>query len=294
MVSIPRMIVGLLVLACAGVGCHSWAPKVTVNKISPPAIAEMIPTTTAREAGSAIKWNKVLKPVIGENVFTFSLLNASGTVLSADDLKLVREKKMHVVLVQEDGRHFQHLFPEATRDEWTMRPLLLEGGTYHVYLEYQAEMGMPVLLHTTIVVPSLRATKLSPAANPLLRTKVDGIDGRIVMTSGGLMSNTSTEVTVEITQHGQPIQEIGPYLGAFGQVTAVQPGTPMRYFNLQPQADHQPMDGRLQFKGMFPEAGMYRLYAEFNIAGSLKVFPFVVQVQSMRSGSAIPAIGTTR
>jgi hypothetical protein len=280
------MMIGLFVLACAGAGCLSWAPKVTVNKIAPPAIAEAIPTTTAREAGNTLRWNKVPKPVLGENVFNFSLLNASGTVLTVDDLQLVHEKKMHAVLVQEDGRHFQHLFPEVTRDEWTIRPVLADAGTYHLYLQYQLEGQEVTVLHTMLTIPSAKITKLSLVTNPSLNAKVDGIDGRLVMAQGALVTNTSTIITFELTQHGQPIQEIGPYLGAFGQATVLQPGKSIRYFDLQPQADRQPLDGRLQFKGVFPEAGMYRLYAEFNIAGSMKMFPFVIQVQSTSSEPA--------
>ena len=101
-------------------------------------------------------------------------------------------------------------------------------------------------------------------------------------------------LTFQLSQHGQPIQEIGPYLGAFGQVTVFEVGKPYRYFWLQPQSDRQPEDGRLQFKGVFPEAGVYRLYAEFNIAGSIKAFPFVIQVQPAVIEKIVPTTRSRR
>jgi hypothetical protein len=249
---------------------------------------EMARSIETREAGEQLVWTKVFEPRVGENTLSFFLRSETATTLSTDDLSLIQEKKIHAFLVREDLSGFQHLYPEATREGWTLRARFREGGAYHLYLVYQPIGERHATLHTAFIVPGLGMTKVLPSMSTSSTVIVDGVTARIAFLPPVITTGTSTKLTFTLEQRGQVVQEIGPLLGAFGHVTILQQGRPDRYIRTQALTDRQPEDGRLSFETIFPERGIYMAYAEFNIAGALKTFPFVIEVKERVSPTTPP------
>ncbi len=251
---------------------------------------DTVPSIETKEAGEQLVWTRPLGPRVGENTLSFLLRSQTGTALSTDDLVLIQEKKIHAFLVREDLSEFQHLYPEPAREGWTLRPRFREGGSYHLYLDYQPMGEKHTTLHTMFIVPGLGMTKLLPSMNTSSTVIVDGVTARVAFVPPMLTTGTTTKLTFTLEQRGQTVQEIGPLLGGFGHVTILQRGRPDRYIRVQALADRQPEDGQLSFKTIFPERGIYLAYAEFNIAGALKTFPFVIDV---KEPAPIPLLTST-
>jgi hypothetical protein len=192
-------------------------------------------------------------------------------------------------LVREDLSEFQHLYPEPAREGWTLRPRFREGGSYHLYFDYQPIGAKHTILHTMFIVPGLGMTKLLPSINTSSTVIVDGVKAKIAFLPPVLTTGTTTKLTFALEERGQAVQEIGPFLGAFGHVTILQQGRPSQYPRAHTLADRQPEDGRLSFETIFPERGIYMAYAEFNIAGALKTFPFVIEVKEPVQIPSLPS-----
>lgn len=284
MVSIPRLSAGLLVLACLGAGCVGWTKPVSVNRVMPvTVISDSMALVDAKEMTSELVWSKPLRPHVGDNDFSFSLHTKTGQLLTSDDLALVHEKKIHALLVRDDFTQFQHIHPDATRDEWTLHPRFTEGGVYHLYLDYQTIQGERTVLHTSFLVVGMKTAKLSATGSASTGVSIDGVTASFVDLPPKMLAGTTTELTFQLMAQKQPVQEIGPYLGAFGHVVILQQDHPYRYLHVHPVTDRQPHNGQITFEAEFPDPGVYHLYAEFNVAGSVKTFPFTVSIKEKAS-----------
>lgn len=281
---------GLLV--CFGSGCIFRSPRIEVTRVVPEAtITAANPLLTdATELRQEILWTKTPVLQVGENTLSFKVRTAEGMPLSSDDLLLIREKKVHALLVREDFTGFQHLYPEAAKNDWVLPVSLSQPGTYHFYLEYQPVRERRVLVHTSFLIPGLAPLR---AKVPIVTSQatVGGVTALLDLPAS-IEASSTVKLQFRLLRGGELVQELGPYLGAFGHVAVLQRDRPSRYLSVHPIDDRQPKDGTVSFETVFPEPGLYPLYAEFNIAGSLKTFPFFVMV-NQRTTSTLSGAGMT-
>lgn len=280
MVSIRHFTIGFLSLVFLGSGCSSWIPRPVVSRVAPEINRiDFSAPIDVREVGKQVVWAEPKTPRVGETVLSFTLHTSMGAPLSSEDLILADEKKMHAIFVREDFSDFQHLYPEVTRDEWSVRPHFAEAGTYHLYFDYASTIQGRSVLHDSFVVPGRAAVKTVLPKRSSSRVVVDGITASLARTPLENNVGTTTQLTFQLLQRDQPVQELGPYLGAFGHVTLLEEEQPSRYLEARSLTNAQPQDGRITFEVRFPEQGIYHAYAEFNVAGSIKVFPFIIEVK---------------
>lgn len=285
--SLSRLVIGYCCLSLLGAGCV-WSPRVAIDRVVPePSARDPFAPLLAVEAREQLRWTRMAEPRIGENTLSFSLLQRNGEPVLTDDLELLQEKKMHALLIREDLSDFQHLFPESAREDWIMRPRFREGGSYHLYLEYQPLIGERVLLHTMLLVPGIGMTKILPMGSTSSKVFVHGITAELRSSSVPIVAGTTTQMTIQLTERGRSVQELGPYLGSFGHITLIEQARSGQLIPTYALANRQPEDGRLIFETRIPTKGIYMAYAEFNIAGALTTFPFVLRVEGAAASSTV-------
>ncbi|MSU75596.1 MAG: hypothetical protein EXS55_03725 [Candidatus Magasanikbacteria bacterium] len=106
----------------------------------------------------------------------------------------------------------------------------------------------------------------------------DGIYRAVVNADKALKTNEHITLTFTLTNNGQVVKNVDPYLGAYGHVVLIRHNDPDDFFHVHPITETKPTDGKVAFEAQFPTAGRYTLYAQFNIGASVKTFPITVDV----------------
>lgn len=199
---------------------------------------------------------------------SFRLLGTDGKPLTG--LQIAQAKPVHLYLIRQDISGYQHLHPTLEGDVWSTSIDLDDGGSYRLYAEFTpqgwrgAAYGDPVILGLSFVIAG--DTKLAPlpppaassAAGPYTVERLDGTDHLYV--------NKATLLRFRV-----PGATLEPYLGAFAHLSAFEVRT-QGLIHLHAAAEE------LTFHAQFPYRGEYRLFIEFQAAGTVHQAAFTVFV----------------
>jgi len=106
---------------------------------------------------------------------------------------------------------------------------------------------------------------------------------------GELVAGTRSELTLTVRQDGQPVQDLQPYLGAFGHLVALRDGD-LAYLHVHPAGE--PGDGTTEpgpdvtFYATAPSAGDYRLFLDFQHDGVVRTAEFTARAGEPAVGAA--------
>ncbi|MCA1004420.1 hypothetical protein LCL87_01690 [Rhodococcus hoagii] len=217
---------------------------------------------------------------------SFRILDANGTpVREYDDL---HEKQLHLIVVRSDTSEFRHVHPTLGTDgTWSIDWTWPTGGTYRVFADFQASdaPGQLTLGRDVDVAGDVQPTPLPPAS----RTAT--VDGYTV-TLGGDLTTAGGPLTLTVTRDGVPVNDLDPYLGAYGHLVALRTGD-LAYLHVHPEGE--PGDGvtapgpDVTFHAQAPSAGTYRLFLDFQHEGTVRTAEFTVPV----GPTTTPTAGST-
>lgn len=275
--SSPFLLLSLVVTLGAGCGTSSPAP------VDPHAGHQMevtqpesTPTEYSRLVFETKSWSKP-----GPIALVFRILGKDGGDLKEADLKIVHEKRVHLLLVRDDMTQFQHLHPTYQTVEgngrWVAETIIPEQGTYHVYVDIAPEKEDPLVLKTAVQLIGPARTKTFPTPTSDTSITMDGIRTALT-TSFPIVTGQATRLVFSLTENGQPVKNIDPYLGAFGHVVILHHNAPEDFLHVHPVTQTKPTDGKVEFETTFKTKGRYTLYAQFNVNGSVKTFPITIDV----------------
>ena len=100
-------------------------------------------------------------------------------------------------------------------------------------------------------------------------------------------------LTLSVSRDGKPVDDLQPYLGAYGHLVAVR-ASDLAYLHVHPMGE--PGDGTtasgpdIAFHTTFPSAGAYRLFLDFQHRDVVRTAAFTVNVSEAAQASA-PAGG---
>lgn len=209
-----------------------------------------------------------------EDELTFTVTGPDENPVT--DFELDHEQEMHLIAVRADGEHFRHVHPERNdAGTWSIPWEWEAAGSYRVFADFvpsEADEGMT--LSTTVQVAG--NSDPAPADEPVTETSVDGFD---VAVEGDLVAGEASNVTMIITQDGEPVRELEPYLGAFGHLVALRDGD-LAYLHVHPHGDAPEADEtagpEIVFEATAPTPGRYLLYLDFQVDGQVHTAPLVI------------------
>ncbi len=207
-------------------------------------------------------------------------------------LEFVHEKPIHLIVVSEDLSEFSHIHPARTwGDSYRVVHTFPHGGHYRLYAEFTLPgegprieafdlqvMGTPKpaqpLSTTTRTQPALSGLVAELTASATLHAGVDellrfrlnstaglqpwlGAWGHFVLIGDGMSSFI----------HAHPIDAATP--------AQSESGVPHRHPTIQ---GNTPPPDVLEVPVAFPRAGLYKLWAQFQVNGEVQVIPFVLRV----------------
>lgn len=204
--------------------------------------------------------------------FQFRILGPSGAPVTAYTTS--HDKDLHLIVVRRDLSGFQHVHPVLAADgTWSIPLAVAAPGQYRVFADFQPT-GHTGGLTLGVDVPAPGDYRPRPLPAVQRETTVDGYT---VTLTGDLTPGGSSKLTLAVSKDGTPVTDLQPYLGAYGHLVALREGD-LAYLHVHP--DGEPGDGRTKagpdvvFHTDVPSAGNYRLYLDFQHAGTVRTAEF--------------------
>lgn len=219
---------------------------------------------------------------------TFTVRTADGSAATAFTER--HGKALHLIVVRTDGSEYRHLHPDldTSTGMWTASITWDAAGTYRIFADTSPEDAAPITLSHTIDV----AGDFHPAIDGDERRHavVDRFD---VHLDGALRADEAGLLTIAITEDGQPVQRLEPYLGAFGHLVALRRGD-LAYLHVHALGD-DPAPGavsgpEIAFHAVAPTAGRYFLYLDFRVDGTVRTASFVLDVAARDAEATVPDV----
>jgi hypothetical protein len=199
----------------------------------------------------------------------FRITDPSGEAVR--DFELEHERRMHLIVVRRDGSGFQHLHPELGADGTWRTPVAFDApGTYRAFADFSLG-GEPLTLgHDLAVSGGDFEARPFPAPEPVDSTGPYEVE----LHGGELSAGGTSSLAFAVSEDGEPVTDIQPYLGARGHLVALREGD-LAYLHVHPVQGH---DGEIAFAAAFPSAGRYRLYLQFKHRGEVRTAEYTVEV----------------
>ena len=199
------------------------------------------------------------------------------------------EKLLHLIVVRNDLAVFQHVHPTLGPDgTWNVQLNLARAGDYRVFADFMPSGGPALTLGANLHV----AGKYDPQPLPP-PSATSEVDGFTVKLSGTPNANAASMLTLSVSRDGKPVDDLQPYLGAYGHLVAVR-ASDLAYLHVHPMGE--PGDGTtasgpdIVFHTTFPSTGAYRLFLDFRHGDVVRTAAFTVNVTDTAQETA-PASG---
>jgi hypothetical protein len=210
-----------------------------------------------------------------------------GTHERVSEFEDVHERPFHLFVVSWDLEHFAHVHPVSQPDgSMEVATVLPRSGGYQLYADFLPASGFPQLLQQSVFTEGVSPVSAAPSrarADAIDREIREGVDRglRIRIEPARLVAGRMEVVaaTFEDAATGEPLQDLEPYLGAWGHALIVSadlvdavhshPVTPLT----------SPGGPRIFFSQRFPRPGYYRMWVQVQRKGEVATVPFTLQVE---------------
>ncbi len=214
--------------------------------------------------------------------FSFRITGSDGAPVTAFDE--AHTQRLHLIVVRRDTTGFQHLHPNMDADgTWRVPITVPAGGSYRAFADFTPTGGPAVTLGVDLAARG----DFAPTVHQPSRTAQ--VDGYQVQLDGDLVAGQSAPLTLTVTRDGAPVTDLQPYLGAYGHLVALREGD-LAYLHVHPEGS--PGDGRttagpqIRFVAEVPSPARYRLFLDFQHAGTVRTAEFTVPSEALPSAEA--------
>lgn len=204
--------------------------------------------------------------------FRFAVNGPDG--LSVTNYVPQHGKKLHFIVARRDLSGFQHLHPHYVEAGiWSVALTLPQAGSYRAFTDFKpARAKQQLTLGMDLSAPGDYRPRPLPKA-----TQVAQVGGYKVRLAGSLVPGRTSKLTLSVSKDGKPVTDLQPYLEAYGHLVALRDGD-LAYLHVHP--DGAPGDGKtrpgpdITFYAEVPTSGAYRLYLDFQHAGTVRTAEF--------------------
>jgi len=182
------------------------------------------------------------------------------------------ERRLHFIAVRRDFTGFQHVHPTLAPDGTWSTNLDLTPGQWRVFADFKPTGANALTLGADLSVPG-RVVVVPQRVD----TRVARVAGYTVTLTGDLVAGEHSMLGLSVARHGRPVNDLQPYLGAYGHLVALRAGD-LAYLHVHPEGE--PGDGKtkpgpdIAFGAEVPSAGGYHLYLDFKHKGVVRTAQF--------------------
>ena len=186
-------------------------------------------------------------------------------------------------VIRSDLTDFHYLQPAMREDgTWAVVLPALPAGSYRTFVTFAAPdsgEGTPLVyqLSSPFTVRGTAATVPVPTPSPGTTTATARVDGYDVRVSGVPKSGTSGPLTVAVAKDGKPVVSFERFLDAYVHLTAFHVGD-LAYAHILSLGAVQAGGGAMTAEALFPERGTWRVFAQFELNGSVHTAALTLDV----------------
>ena len=192
------------------------------------------------------------------------------------DFQVEHEKRLHLIVVRDDLREFQHLHPRMSADgSWATPITLQEPGSYRVFADFKHDGENQTLARDLTVSGTAREEPLPAPAS----TAVTDTGYRVELEAESASAGAPAALEFHVTRDGEEVA-LEDYLGAKGHLVALRAGD-LAYLHTHPAVGEGHTDGSgeaIGFETEFPSEGSYRLFLQFKHGGDVYTAAFTREV----------------
>lgn len=230
--------------------------------------------------------------------YTFSIVDDQGNTLK--DFEITHTKLLHLIIVRKDLAYFQHVHPEfdQTTGQFRLFDLTFPAdGEYRIFADFAAvggqkdSSGMPLMATPSedVLVGNTANYSPQPIGSQERSKTFEGYQVTL-STSKALESGAESMLTFDLKQNGKAVTDLQPYLGALGHSVILREGN-LDFIHAHPMEDvSAKQNGKVDFMVDFPEAGIYKVFTQFQRGGKVFTTDFVVSVAQGTGTGAAPAM----
>jgi uncharacterized membrane protein len=204
------------------------------------------------------------------------------------DLPVVHEHPMHLTIVSSDLHSFDHVHPVPRADGSLQLDYRFPvAGHYLLFAEYMPSGERDQVFRFPVTVgdpagaappPDLRPTMASAEPIP----GFPAMTAELVCQPRTLSAGTHAMLLFRLSDHGQPVTDLEPYMGAMGHCAIISQDTGC-FLHCHPEQLYPPHKATrggpdIAFHTEFPTPGLYKVWGQFQRGGRIVVADFVVRV----------------
>lgn len=237
---------------------------------------------------------------------SFTVKDAQGVI--ARDLQIVHEKPMHLLIVSSDLAEFYHIHPTLQPDgTYKVAHTFPNGGDYNLYADFTPANSSQTVEQIAVKVSGNERATQPLTADTALTKSVDGISVTLVpdktLKSGDEMM---LNFKVADAKTGKPATDLQKYLGEYAHFVIISADLkdflhahPMAMAEHGAEGGHQHAEGtkphadtmamspsEVAAHTTFPQAGLYKVWAQFQRADKVITVPFVLNVATGEGNAA--------
>ncbi|MBS1616573.1 MAG: hypothetical protein JST06_10705 [Bacteroidetes bacterium] len=191
-------------------------------------------------------------------------------------LELQHEKKIHLIVVNEDLSWFDHIHPEYNADgSYSVEESFPKPGHYFLYADYKPSGGGPQLARQELMVEGA-APKPVTFSKAILKSSSGDYGFELRPTGGKFISGTTMHIEGIVSKDGTKLDAntLPDYLGAKAHVVVISLSD-HTYQHVHPQISNAQFD----LHASFEKPGIYRCWVQFNgLDNQLHTMDFVIPV----------------
>ncbi len=197
------------------------------------------------------------------------------------DYEIMHEKLYHLFVVSQDTMFFNHVHPIKQPDgSFILDETFPKPGLYRILSDFYPKGGTPQLIPSTVMVPGA-GFKIEPAKlQPDLTPKEDkNLRGELTTDPPEPVAGFKTLMFFRLT----PDKDIEQYIGAWGHMLAASSDL-IDLIHTHPFLVSDPDEGafkQIQFNMIFPRAGIYKVWVQFQRKGVVNTLVFNIPVKNL-------------
>jgi hypothetical protein len=197
------------------------------------------------------------------------------------DFVIMHERLFHLFVVSQDTNFFRHVHPQIQPDgSFRLHLNFPHAGEYRVLSDFYPQGATPQLISDTLFVRGadfkLQPAKLTPDVSP---KKTDNLEIELSTDPPQPLAGFKTLLFFKL----KPNDGIEPYIGAWGHMLAASSDL-IDLIHTHPFLVTDPENGaykQIQFNLIFPRAGVYRLWTQFQRKGVVNTVVFNIPVKNL-------------
>lgn len=284
---IKRIVIAIMVLAVSsGLIAVIWTLLANNNKV-----------TQSHRSYRLNLMSGSVYPASQTTTLAFDIRDENDNVLK--DFDVVHEKVMHTIVVRKDLANFQHVHPnfDQSTGKYTLTGFEYPtDGEYRIFADFTPTesqidpegMKLPATPYQDVEVGNTSNYQPQPLGQPSGMVSVGGID--FSLTLANTSGDYGKKLIFMLMANGRMITDLQPYLGALGHSVVLKEES-LDFIHAHPVQDKSiKQTGEVEFDVDFTQAGIYKVFTQFQREDKVITVPYVINVGKNESQSEMPMI----